>query len=72
MVNSSLARSYFFVLLAVIGWGLSTTFIEFGLPYIDAQPFLAIRFIVATLMITPFILATRKNEVVTLFKTRWI
>ena len=70
--NMSTSRSYSFVLLAVIGWGLSTTFIEFGLPYIDAQPFLAIRFIMATLIMTPFILATRKDEIISLFKTRWI
>ncbi|MFV2015709.1 MAG: DMT family transporter [Candidatus Heimdallarchaeota archaeon] len=70
--NISLKRSYFFVVLAVIGWGLSTTFVELGLPYIQAQPFLTIRFIVATLIITPFIFATRKSKVIELFKSRWI
>lgn len=68
----SLKKSYFFAFIAVIGWGLSTTFVEFGLPYIDGQTFLAIRFIVATLIITPFILVTRKEKVIALFKSRWI
>ena len=68
----SLKRSYFFVILAVLGWGLSTTFIEFGLPYIQPQPFLAIRFSVATLLITPIILITRKDQIFELIKSRWV
>lgn len=58
--------------MAIIGWGLSTTFVEFGLAYIDPYAFLAIRFLLAVLITTPFILVTRRKEVLSLLKSPWM
>ncbi len=62
---------YFYLLVAILGWGLSSSFIEFGLAYLPPIVFLAIRFILAVLIISPFILATRVKTIVGLLKNRW-
>ena len=71
--SSSLARYYVAITICVIGWGLSTTFVEFGLesgtnPYV----FLALRFTLAVILSSPFVWYTRKAEIIALFRTRWI
>ena len=72
-VSSSLSGSRYYIatLIAVLGWGLSTTFVEFGLEFVDPYLFLALRFLLAVVIVTPFIILTRKQEVIKLFKSPW-
>ena len=56
-------KYYLASLLAIIGWGLSTSFVEFGLDYIDPYQFLALRFLLAVVLASPFILVTKRKEV---------
>ena len=70
--KSATPRHYIGTLSAVLGWGLSTTFVEFGLAFIEPFLFLALRFSLAILIVSPFILVTRRSEVIKLFKTRWV
>lgn len=69
---SSTSRYYIATLIAVLGWGLSTSLIQFGLVYVEPFLFLALRFSMAALLATPYVLYTRKNEVLKLLKNRWI
>ena len=69
--NSS-SKYYIASLFAIIGWGLSTSFVEFGLAYIDPYEFLALRFLLAVLIATPFILISKRNEVFQLLKSPWM
>lgn len=57
--------------IAVLGWGLSTTFIEFGLEFIDPFPFLFYRFSLATLVLTPLIILYRRSQFFELIKNKW-
>ena len=68
----SVKKSYIALLIAVFGWGLSTTFIDFGIKYSDPYLFLALRFLLATLVMAPYILYTRKNAVFELFKHKTV
>ncbi|OLS26376.1 MAG: hypothetical protein HeimC3_09260 [Candidatus Heimdallarchaeota archaeon LC_3] len=63
---------YIYLLIAVIGWGMSTTLISFGLENFSALPFLAFRFLLALLVFTPFIVVKRLHLVVNLFQNRWV
>ncbi|MFW9778036.1 MAG: DMT family transporter [Candidatus Heimdallarchaeota archaeon] len=62
-MSQNLTRAYLGVSFAIIGWGLSTTFVEFGLEFISPLPFLTLRFITATAIIGPVVMATRWPEV---------
>lgn len=64
-------RYYIATTFAVIGWGLSTSFVEFGLPFVNPYLFLALRFLLALLLATPFILLKKRKEVWTVMKSRW-
>lgn len=65
-------RSYLGISFAILGWGLSTTFVDFGLEFINPLPFLALRFITATILIFPFIIRTHLTEVKELAKNKWV
>ncbi|MDH5403111.1 MAG: DMT family transporter [Candidatus Heimdallarchaeota archaeon] len=65
-------RSYTFMFTAIIAWGLSTPFIEFGLLYITPFPFLAYRFIFAAVIITPYVIITRSKELGKMLKNKWV
>jgi len=65
-------KPYIAVSLAIFGWGLSTTFVDFGLDFIAPLPFLALRFVTATLLISPFVLLTKYDEVKSLIKNKWV
>ncbi len=72
--SQSQKKGFAFITIAVLGWGLSTSFIEFGLKYAEALPFLAMRFIMATIALLPFIIRFRQKEVIELLKKKlvWI
>lgn len=57
--------------IAILGWGLSTTFIEFGLEFVAPFPFLFYRFGLATLVLTPFVLYFRRSEFIELIRNKW-
>lgn len=63
--------SYGAMAIAILGWGLSTTFIEFGLEFVSPFPFLFYRFGLATLVLTPFVLYFRRSEFIELIKNKW-
>ncbi len=65
---------FFYITIAVLGWGLSTSFIEFGLEFVNPLPFLSYRFIVATIILFPWVYAKKKKEVFRLLEKRlvWI
>ncbi len=63
--------SYGAMAIAILGWGLSTTFIEFGLEFVAPFPFLFYRFGLATLVLTPFVFYFRRSEFIDLIKNKW-
>ncbi|MHA2031358.1 MAG: DMT family transporter, partial [Candidatus Kariarchaeaceae archaeon] len=71
IVGKPSSISYGAMTIAVLGWGLSTTFIEFGLDYVKPFPFLFYRFLLATIVLTPFIVLYRKAEFIDVIKNKW-
>ncbi len=57
--------------IAILGWGLSTTFIEFGLEFIGPFPFLFYRFGLATITLTPLVILFRLSEFLELIRNKW-
>lgn len=57
--------------IAILGWGLSTTFIEFGLDFVEPFPFLFYRFGLATLVLTPLIFLYRRSQFIDLIRNKW-
>lgn len=71
-IFTSTSRYYVATFIAVVGWGLSTTFVEFGLNYVNKPYlFLALRFLTAVIIITPVMLVFKLQEVKKLMKSRW-
>ncbi|MCY3411266.1 MAG: DMT family transporter [Candidatus Heimdallarchaeota archaeon] len=64
-------RYYFFMSLAILGWGMSTIFIEFGLEHLSPFSFLFYRFFIAFLLMSPF-MVKNIGEIIKLLKNRWI
>jgi drug/metabolite transporter (DMT)-like permease len=60
--------------IAILGWGLSTTFIEFGLDFIAPFPFLFYRFGLATIALTPLVILFRFSEFLELIRNKrtWV
>jgi drug/metabolite transporter (DMT)-like permease len=71
-MSQNLGRAYLGVSLAIFGWGLSTTFVDFGLEFISPLPFLTLRFLTATVLISPLIIMTRWHEVKELLINRGV
>ncbi|MCE7734129.1 MAG: EamA family transporter [Candidatus Heimdallarchaeota archaeon] len=71
MGNRPSSLSYGAMAIAILGWGLSTTFIEFGLEFVAPFPFLFYRFGLATLVLTPFVFYFRRSEFFELIKNKW-
>jgi drug/metabolite transporter (DMT)-like permease len=72
--TQSQKKGFLFITIAVLGWGLSTSFIESGLKYADVLPFLAMRFILATTALLPWVTVFKRKEVIELLtkKLVWI
>ena len=49
--------------ICVLGWGFSTNFIEFGLKEIGFLPYIFYRFFTTAVVLTPFVLLFKLNEV---------
>lgn len=69
--SSSYLKYYVAVTFAVIGWGLSTSFVEFGLSYINAYLFLALRFSLALIIVIPVIIMKKGPEILVVMKSPW-
>lgn len=69
--STTFLKYYIATSFAVIGWGLSTSFVEFGLPFVNPYLFLALRFLLALLLVTPYILLKKRKEVLSVMKSRW-
>ena len=63
--------SYGAMAIAILGWGLSSTFIEFGLEFVAPLPFLFYRFCLATIVLTPLVILFRSSEFLELIKNKW-
>ena len=63
--------SYGAMAVAILGWGLSSTFIEFGLEFVSPFPFLFFRFGLATISLIPFVIIFRSSEFLELIKNKW-
>ena len=64
--------AYCAMVIAVLGWGLSTTFIEFGLEFLEPFPFLFYRFVLAIILLTPLIFFFRALEFLKLIQNKWV
>jgi len=63
--------SYSAMAVAILGWGLSSTFIEFGLEFVSPLPFLFFRFGLATISLIPLVIIFRSSEFIELIKNKW-
>lgn len=74
MNKKPLKYYYTFIAIAILGWGVSTPLIEAGLTYIPPFTFLFFRFLVASLVVTPYILIKKRDELFKLFRCKlvWI
>ncbi|PWI47718.1 hypothetical protein CEE45_10070 [Candidatus Heimdallarchaeota archaeon B3_Heim] len=71
LVSRPSTISYGAMAIAILGWGLSTTFIEFGLEFIAPFPFLFFRFGLATITLTPLVILFRASEFLELIRNKW-
>ncbi len=65
-------EGYFLMIITVISWGFSTIFIEKGLRYISPIWFLAWRFLLATILLSPFILRPKWSTALELLRNKWV
>ncbi len=70
-VSRPSTRSYIAMAIAILGWGLSSSIIEFGLDFVAPLPFLFYRFGLATLTLTPLVVLFRTTEFLELIKNKW-
>jgi drug/metabolite transporter (DMT)-like permease len=71
LVSRPSTISYGAMAIAILGWGLSTTFIEFGLEFIGPLPFLFYRFGLATITLTPLVILFRLSKFLELIRNKW-
>ena len=69
--SSDIFIGYVGIVLAILGWGLSNSLIVYGLTFINPYVFLTVRFIVAILIMLPFILIFKWTRVKNLIKNKW-
>lgn len=72
MNNNSTLYGYFGIILAILGWGLSNSFIKFGLDNINPYFFLSLRFIVAGIIFTPYIILFKRKIFIQYLSNKWI
>ncbi|MHA2253613.1 MAG: DMT family transporter [Candidatus Kariarchaeaceae archaeon] len=65
-------KSYILIFIAIITWGLSTPFIEQGLKYFSPLPFLTFRFLIASIILTPYVLINKFAQLKELMKIKWV
>jgi drug/metabolite transporter (DMT)-like permease len=64
--------AYIALFLAILGWGLSGSFVDFGLDSLPPLPFLFLRFLTASIVFTPYLLISNFQTLVNLLKTKWV
>jgi len=70
--SRSKKKAIIFISIAIVGSGLSSTFIELGLSSIPSVPFLFYRFAISTILLTPLIFIKKRNQVTILFKNKLV
>lgn len=65
-------KAYLFISIAIICWGLSSTFVELGLKTIPSIPFLFYRFMISVIILTPIVVAKRHKQLIKLFKDKFV
>ncbi|MFW9820699.1 MAG: DMT family transporter, partial [Candidatus Thorarchaeota archaeon] len=68
--SRSKKKAIIYISIAIVGSGLSSTFIELGLSSIPSVPFLFYRFVISTILLTPLIFIKKRNQVIILFKNK--
>ena len=73
-ITSPSSKSYIFMFIAIFGWGFSSSFIEFGLKYLNPMPFLFYRFLIAVLILSPYALLFKREAIWKLLRNKltWI
>ena len=61
-------QGYIFIAIAIVCWGLSSTFVELGLSSIPSIPFLFYRFAISLIILTPLVLVKKRSIITILFK----
>ena len=72
MIKNSTLTGYFGIVLAILGWGLSNSIIDFGLKSINPYFFLTLRFLLAMLLFFPYILVFKWQIFIKCFLNKWI
>ncbi|MFX0073306.1 MAG: DMT family transporter, partial [Candidatus Hermodarchaeota archaeon] len=70
--SKSRNKALIFISIAIVGSGLSSTFIELGLNSIPSVPFLFYRFAISMILMTPIILVKKRDQVMNLFRNKFI
>lgn len=66
------SRYYIAMGIAIIGWGLSTIFIEEGLNFIDPYSYLFFRFFISFIILTPFVVYKKLPLILNMMKNKWV
>ena len=69
--RSDLYFGYIGIILAIIGWGLSNSLIVYGLGFINPYLFLTVRFILTTVIFSPFIFIFKREKFLQLIFNKW-
>ncbi len=70
--SKSKNKAIIFISIAIVGSGLSSTFVELGLNSIPSVPFLFYRFAISMLILTPLISIKKRHQVSNLFKNKFV
>ena len=65
-------KAIIFISIAIVGSGLSSTFVELGLNSISSVPFLFYRFAISVILLTPLILIKKRDQLTILFKNKFV
>ncbi|MFX0036255.1 MAG: DMT family transporter [Candidatus Hermodarchaeota archaeon] len=69
-MKSNNLKPYIFISIAIVCWGLSSTFIELGLNSMHFAPFLFYRFSISMIILTPLIIIKKRRQTAILFKNK--
>lgn len=70
-MNENAKLGFLFILVPILGWGIAPIIVGQGLKYIDALPFLFLRFLTALLLILPYVLLFKRTELKKLLTNKW-
>jgi drug/metabolite transporter (DMT)-like permease len=71
LINNSKHFGYIGIVLAILGWGLSASFIGFGLGFVNPFLFLFLRFFSAVIILSPYIMLYKRKAFRQLITNKW-